>query len=324
MSAVHHKCSWTVAGETSRVRDMTRRLVISVDLDEWYHCRWATGSDGARWRTPLECFQEYYGSDRPIGELIPPTQRVLDLFSRYGIRATFFVLGEVAEWYPDLIRRIHARGHEIACHGMHHVDLFWLDHAEFQAQLRQAKAILEDLIGEPVVGYRAPNLIIASWVIPILEELGLRYDSSVCGSRSLMGKFNNMKSAPLHPYFPAPDNVARPGSASILEIPIPYFPGLRLPGGSGIMTRIAGRWWAQASLEYALNQGDTIYYFHPYELGPAPKLPGLGVKERVFLRRVGSWYECALETLIRSLSVEFVTAGELARAMFRSRVGVPA
>src|SRR4030095_8806692 len=101
---------------------MTARQVgLSVDVDEWYHCRWATGSPRSRWKDTAAVFREHYRSDRPSGELREPTRRILDLFDRHGVRGAFFVLGEVAGFYPDLVREIATRGHEVACHGFHHV-----------------------------------------------------------------------------------------------------------------------------------------------------------------------------------------------------------
>ncbi len=297
--------------------DAGRVVVISVDLDEWYHSRWITGSPVARWPDTPVFFQAYYGSDRPQGELNGPARRVLDLLDRCGIKATFFVLGEVAGFYPDLVREVHRRGHEIACHGQEHVDLFLLSRQRFTEGVRRAKQTLEDLIGEPVLGYRAPNLIIEPWVIPVLEELGFAYDSSVCPSRALFGKFAGVSAAPQNPYRMAPNSLTRAGDGPFLELPIPTFPVLKLPAATGIATRVFGTWWTRAALEAALRHGPASYYFHPYEIDGVPAgVGGRNWRARLFLQRhTGDWMERSLTRLFTRLKAQFIPARKLVAAV---------
>jgi peptidoglycan/xylan/chitin deacetylase (PgdA/CDA1 family) len=291
-----------------------RRAVLSVDLDEWYHCRWATGSPRARWKDTATFFRAHYGSDRPAGELVEPTRRVLALFDRLGVKGTFFILGEVAGFYPDLVREIAARGHEVACHGFHHVDVDLLGPEGFRKELLEAKAVLEGLVGRPVVGYRAPNLLVRDFMIPVLRDAGFRYDASVCTSRALLGKDFGHDHVAVNPYR-FKDRFSRPDpSGDMVEIPHPVFPWLRLPAATGILTRVVGRAWSMAALSQALKTGDVQYYFHPYEVGPRPEIP-LSLRERLFLRRLGPWMESAVEDIARRLlswNVRLVTAGELA------------
>lgn len=293
-----------------------RRAVLSVDLDEWYHCRWATGSPRSRWKDTATFFRAHYGTDQPAGALREPTGRILDLFERHGIRGTFFVLGEVATFYPDLVREIDGRGHEVGCHGFHHVDIDVLGPETFRQELADARRTLLPLVSRPLVGYRAPNLLVRDWMIPILREQGFRYDASVCTSRSLLGKDFGHAHVAVNPYR-FQDSFSRPEpEGDLVEIPLPVFPSLRLPGGTGILTRVAGVRWTLHALRHALRTGDTQYYFHPYELGPRPEIP-LSLRERVFLRRLGPWMERAVDdiaTRLRSWGVSFVTAGELAAA----------
>jgi peptidoglycan/xylan/chitin deacetylase (PgdA/CDA1 family) len=297
-----------------------RRVVISVDLDEWYHCRWATGSHRSRWKDTAAFFRAHYGTDRPIGELRTPTARVLDLFDRLGIRATFFILGEVASFYPDLVREIDSRGHEIGCHGYRHVDIDFLDEESFRRELSEAKQILGSLASRPILGYRAPNLLLRDWMIPILREQGFRYDGSVCTSRGLLGKDFGHDHVAVNPYR-FRDRFSRPDpSGDLVEIPHPVFPGIRLAAATGIMTRVVGKLWTLIALRQALKTGDAQYYFHPYELGPLPAL-ALKLRERLFLRRLGPWMEAAVEEIIlklRSWGVRAVTASDLAEAVGRS------
>ena len=298
-----------------------RRAVLSVDLDEWYHCRWATGSTRSRWKDTATFFREHYAAEAPPGELREPTRRVLALFDRLGLRGTFFVLGEVARFYPDLVKEIAARGHEVGCHGFHHVDIDVLGPEAFGRELLEAKAALEALVGGPVTGYRAPNLLVRDFMIPILREAGFRYDASVCTSRSLLGKDFGHEHVAVNPYR-FRERFSRPDPAGdLVEIPHPTFPWLRLPAATGILTRVAGRRWSLIALRHALRTGDAQYYFHPYEVGPMPPL-ALSLRERLFLRRLGPWMERAVEHIAREMQswgVRFVTAGELAAELLAGR-----
>lgn len=291
--------------------------MLSVDVDEWYHCRWATGSARARWKDTAAFFKEHYKSERPRGELVAPTRRILDLFERHGVRGSFFVLGEVARHYPELVKEIEARGHEVGCHGDHHVDVDLLGEEGFRRELARGRESLSALLQRPPTGYRAPNLLLRDYMIPILREQGFRYDVSVCTSRSYLGKDFVHDHVAQNPYRFS-DRFSRPDpSGDLVEIPLPVFPGLRLPAATGILTRVAGVPWTLASLKDALRTGDAQYYFHPYELGPRPEL-ALSLRERVFMRRLGPWMEDAVERIVlrlESWGVRFVTAGELAEAV---------
>lgn len=290
---------------------------MSVDLDEWYHCRWATGSPRSRWKDTATFFREHYGRAEPPGELREPTRKILALFDRLGIRASFFILGEVARFYPDLVREIDARGHEVGCHGFHHVDIDLLGPEGFRSELSSAKEALSSLVSRPIVGYRAPNLLLRDWMIPILRENGFHYDASVCTSRRLAGKEFGHDHVAVNPYL-FRDGFSRPDPhGDMVEIPLPIFPLLRLPAGTGILTRVLGLTWTFVGLRYALRTGDTQYYFHPYECGSRPAVP-LSWRERIFLRRVGPWMEKAVASVVERLrgwGVDFVTAGSLAEAI---------
>lgn len=294
-----------------------RRVVVSVDLDEWYHCRWATGAAHSRWPDTAAVFREHYGTDRPTGELIAPTRRILDLFERHRLRGSFFILGEVATHYPDLVREIASRGHEVGCHGFSHTDADLLGPEGFARELAEARRVLEGLLDRPLAGYRAPNLLLRDWMIPTLREQGFSYDVSVCTSRSLLGKDFGHRHHADNPYrfrdhFSEPDP-----QGDLVEIPLPTFPVLRLPAATGILTRVAGVRWTTVALRHALRTGDAQYYFHPYEMGPRPRI-ALGLRERLFLRRLGGWMEGAVDRILgtlRSWGVEFVTARTMADSM---------
>jgi polysaccharide deacetylase family protein (PEP-CTERM system associated) len=110
------------------------------------------------------------------------TERLLDILDRERVRATFFVLGWVAERHPALVREIASLGHEIACHGYGHRMIQHLSRPEFERDVTRAKRALEDAVGRPVLGYRAPTFSIMRatlWSLDVLVEAGFRYDSSI-------------------------------------------------------------------------------------------------------------------------------------------------
>jgi len=136
-------------------------LAMTVDLEEWNH-----------------------GLGLPAGEvrLEEGTDWLLEQFSRVGLRATFFVLGEAAERHPALVRRIAELGHEVGFHGAHHRFLHQVGPRAFAHELAQGLPRLEDLSGSPVRGYRAPFFSITrrtAWALPLLREVGLAYDASI-------------------------------------------------------------------------------------------------------------------------------------------------
>ncbi len=296
-------------------------LVLSVDLDEWFHSRrWVDGVQSASVPDLRPLFRRVYGGEAPGGDVVAPTRLLLDLFDRHRVRCTFFVLGEVARWYPDLVREIARRGHEIGCHGMHHVDMPVLGPAVFAAQLEEAAGILHALTGRRPVGYRAPNLVYEPWATRVLEDHGFLFDATVCVSRPIGGKYHGWANAPLHPYHPSYGAVGRPGEARLVELPLPPFPVIRLSAGSGILTRILGFHWTMTSLRWALRTGDTGFYFHPWEVGQRPVVEGHRLRNAVFLRRTGPWMLDAVDRIIGRFRDRIVTGRQAAEAFLaRSR-----
>jgi hypothetical protein len=290
------------------------RIVLSVDLDEWYHSRrWVDGRQAVGIPTTRDTCRAVYGVDRPPGEIIAPTRALLGLLDGRRVTATFFVLGEVAELYPDLVREIASRGHEIATHGLVHADMTLLGPDRFARDLAASLRILERLSGRVPVGYRAPNLVYEPWATRVLEEHGILYDASVCASRPLGGKYKGWADAPTMPYHPAYDNVARRGDARLLEIPLPAFPVLRIAAGSSITTRVFGYHWSRIALSSALRAGDSSYYLHPWELGVRPQVTGHRLRNAVFLRRTGPWMYAAIERLLEDFAGCFICGRDALR-----------
>jgi polysaccharide deacetylase family protein (PEP-CTERM system associated) len=200
------------------------------------------------------------------------TMRILEILAGQGAQATFFILGWVAERQPGLIRRIAEQGHEIASHGYGHDLLYNLSPEEFRSDVSRCKSILEDLTGRHVRGYRAPSFSITDWAVPILQELGFVYDSSVFPTvaHDRYGKLAGVDAG-------RPILELRPGFHEVCISCLPV--GNRgLPWGGGGYFRMIpyGPW--QAGVRRILAGGAPyIFYIHPWELDPGqPRLEGLG------------------------------------------------
>ena len=308
---------------TSDARSL-HQLVLSVDLDEWFHSRrWVDGQQAVCVPDTAAFLRKFHGSERPTGELVEPTRHVLGLLRARRLTITFFVLGQVARWYPDLVKEIQDHGHEVASHGLFHVDMSVLGPQVFEDQLLEAAALLQRLTGAAPVGYRAPNLVYEPWATAVLERAGFVYDASVCASRPIGGKYRGWTNAPTVPYHPSYADVAARGDARLVELPLPSFPVLRIAAGSGIVMRIFGFNWSYHALRHALRRGNTSFYFHPWELGARPKPLGHRLKNEIFLRHTGAWMSRSVETIVERFSSRIIPARASAEALL-AREAAPA
>jgi len=207
------------------------------------------------------------------------TNRIMDLFAEYEIKATFFTLGWVAERYPALIRRIVAEGHELASHGCAHIRVTEQTPAAFRQDVSRAKAILEDLGGVPVRGYRAASYSIGAgnlWALDELYQAGYAYSSSIY---PIHHDLYGMPEAPRFAFWPR-------GGDGILEIPVTTVElGKRkLPCGGGGYFRLlpyALSRWALRRVNDK-DQQSGVFYFHPWEIDPQqPRQVGVDLKTRV-------------------------------------------
>ncbi len=114
--------------------------------------------------------------------VVPAIDRILNLMAAHGATGTFFTVGWVAERYPAMVKRIEAAGHELASHTYDHARVTHQTPQEFRTSVRRTKQVLEDLTGQPVLGFRAPSFSIVrgtEWAIDVLIEEGHQYDSSL-------------------------------------------------------------------------------------------------------------------------------------------------
>ncbi len=197
------------------------------------------------------------------------TDRILELFARHQLRATFFVLGWVAERFGGLVRRIADAGHEIACHGYGHQRITAMSREAFHQDLLRAKGLLEDLIGRAVEGYRAPSYTITArtlWALDELIDAGFTYDSSIFPiSHDIYG----MPGAQRLPH------VLEREHGSIREFPPTTFPltvcgrSRNLPVAGGGYLRLLPASWVAAAFASLLRHGEPcLLYFHPWEVDP--------------------------------------------------------
>jgi polysaccharide deacetylase family protein (PEP-CTERM system associated) len=226
--------------------------------------------------------------------------RLLALLADTKVRGTFFILGWIAERSPQLIREIAAAGHEIACHGMSHRLIYKQSREEFRGETRRSKQLLEDLVGQPVLGYRAASFSIVKssfWALDELIDAGFRYDSSVFPVRH---DNYGVPDAPLEPF-----EITAPSGRTLTEFPmsVARWGALRLPVSGGGYFRIFPYWLTRASLR-RINQHERrpfVFYLHPWEVDPGQPRVNAGWKSR--LRHYTNLSRC--EARLRQLLSEF-------------------
>jgi polysaccharide deacetylase family protein (PEP-CTERM system associated) len=229
---------------------------LTVDVEDYFHVAALAPS------IP----RETWASREP--RVVANTQRLLAILGQFGVRGTFFILGWVAERYPQLVRDIAACGHEIACHGFSHRLVYEQSPEEFYEETRRAKNLLEDISGSAVHGYRAASYSIVRkslWALDILADLGFVYDSSIFPVR--------------HDRYGIPDaervphRMSTPKGKSIVEWPLATarILGMRLPvAGGGYFRLLPYRLsrWGLASINRR-EMRPFIFYLHPWEIDPA-------------------------------------------------------
>lgn len=198
------------------------------------------------------------------------TNLVLDLFDAHQTKATFFVLGWVAERYPSLCRRIVGDGHELASHGYSHIRVVNQTPPEFREDIIRTKKLLEDIGGTPVLGYRAASYSIGAsnlWALKELEQTGHVYSSSIY---PIKHDLYGMPNAPRFAFRPH-------GQDGILEVPITtvVVGGKKMPCGGGGFFRLYPYVFSRWALN-RVNQQDQqagMFYFHPWEIDPRQPRP---------------------------------------------------
>ncbi len=194
------------------------------------------------------------------------TERLLELLQARGVCGTFFVLGWVAERYPALVRRIAECGHEVACHGYSHQLIYEQRPEVFREETARAKGMLEEALGEPVLGYRAASFSVIRktlWALDTLIDLGFTYDSSIFPIRHDRYGIPDASSEPGH--------FTAPSGRSLVEfpmVPASVF-GTKVPVCGGGYFRIFPYWLTRAGLRQINGRGQAFpFYLHPWEIDP--------------------------------------------------------
>ncbi len=233
-----------------------KKILLTIDVEDWFQ---------------VENLRPWYPQNSWNNQQLRVernTHKLLDLFdkSKEGtIKATFFVLGWIAEKLPDLAREIHKRGHEVASHGYNHHMCNRLDKNTLVNDLTHSKKLLEDIIGEEIKGYRAPNFSINDATLELIQQAGYQYDSS----------FNNFSRHGRYGWISInghqKQGIALQYHNRFHEIPISNLKlaGKVLPWGGGGYFRFIPFLIFKAGIQNILKKNDAyMFYMHPWEIDP--------------------------------------------------------
>jgi polysaccharide deacetylase family protein (PEP-CTERM system associated) len=249
-------------GMTAGARGQGLRVILSFDVEEHHLIEAAAGL------TVPPAAQAHYRE-----RLGPPTYWLLEELAAHDIRATFFIVGVIAEHSPELVRAIHRAGHEVASHSWDHRRVHRFTPETFREDVRRSKDALEQVTGEAVVGFRAPTFSVmpeTAWALDVLAELGMVYDSSIYPVRQ---DRYGWPQAPRAPF------LAQGRGGSLLELPPASLRclGVNVPTGGGGYFRLFPLWVLHRTLrqaERSLSPPVAMLYFHPWEFDPdQPRLP---------------------------------------------------
>ncbi len=190
--------------------------ILTVDVEEWFHLLDVKGG------------YTYDEWDALPSRVVANTDRLLELFAQHGLRATFFLIGWVAERNRELVRKIAAAGHEIGSHSYWHELASRHDRASFRQDLERSRKILEDIVGRPIRGFRAPGFSItpeSAWTFDLILEQGFQYDSSLWPGRSRYGGYKTPLDGPHLLRCPSGELVEIPASTRVAGVPLPYSGG---------------------------------------------------------------------------------------------------
>jgi polysaccharide deacetylase family protein (PEP-CTERM system associated) len=240
---------------------------------------------------------EYINQSAENQEIERNTTALLQILDEAKVKGTFFFIGRLARDMPTLVKKVAEAGHEIGCHSYLHLRIFDIEKNEFSKKLAAAKKDLEDVSGQQVCGFRAPDFSITEksvWALDVLEELGFVYDSSIYpfGPHDVYGIKDADPSVHVLPN-------------GLIEFPMSTIKvlGKCVPFGGGGYFRLYPLWLTNSFLSKVNSQGQpAMFYIHPYEAGPAiPKIQELSP-----YRKFRHYYHCANgEVRLRKLLRKF-------------------
>lgn len=246
--------------QTTRPECNMIKNAFTVDVEDYFQVgAFAETIDPATWDT----FES---------RVVANTRRILELLATRQVRGTFFILGWVAERFPELVREIFRDGHEVGCHSHWHQLIYRMTPEQFRDDLVRARDVLQDIIGQPVTAFRAPSFSVVQqslWALSILFEEGFRLDSSIFPVH--------------HDRYGIPNASIRPFTVStagglLWEFPPTVLPlrMLNFPVGGGGYLRLYPAWLTRRALRH-INQCHRAFqiYVHPWEVDPdQPRLNG--------------------------------------------------
>lgn len=246
------------------------RNALTIDVEDYFH---------------VSAFEKHIrrGQWKTLPQrALSSTNRVLDILDYWGLRGTFFVLGWIAGRHPSLIRRIASSGHEVACHGYSHQRITTMAPTAFKRDVTRARALLQDISGQPVAGYRAPSYTITAqteWALDVLIESGFSYDSSIFPIR------HDLYGMPGAKRFP--HRISRE-SGSIMEFP-PTTLAVGIAGkkvnlpvaGGGYLRLLPVRWISAVFSKLNREGHPCMLYFHPWEIDPEQPRIRAALKSRL-------------------------------------------
>ena len=235
--------------------------ILTVDVEDYFHVEAFAGTVS---RTTWDQYSP---------RVVDNSRRLLDIFDRHDVKATFFVLGWVAERFPTIVREIHERGHELACHSYWHRKVDSLTPAQFRSDTREACDVIENAASVRVSGYRAPTWSITRrslWAFDVLAEEGFEYDSSIY---PIHHDLYGIPGANRYPYVQPCSN-----GQSLLEFPpaTAKIAGMTFPAAGGGYLRIFPRAYTSWVFRQFEKAGKSlVLYLHPWEIDPEqPRLAG--------------------------------------------------
>lgn len=298
---------------------MTTALALSVDLEDWYHAPTVSGAPFSPYESAPEFLESW---DHEYDYLTRPTHRTLDLLDQLNLTATFFVVGSVVDNYPGLVEEIDARGHEIACHGLHHEFAIHPDTKEprftpeeYRNRLARARDLLEEASGQDVTGFRAPAAYVSGWMLDVLEDLGFEYDSSVARNSLYDKTADSLDGVGTAPYVPERGSLKPGGDRPLVELPWPSLElsKLKIPTAGGPLIRLFGRRIVRAGIHQSLRRGDATFYFHPLDIArePFPEIE-TATRRPAFWTFKGRVAERRIRTLLQSIPGRITTCEHVA------------
>jgi len=238
--------------------------ILSFDVEEHFQ---VSGMEKAISRSSWDSFHS---------RVEQSAQKILKILDRYKVKATFFILGWIAERHPGLIKEIAKQGHEIASHGFDHKLVYNMTPEQFAINLKQTNDLLESITGQRIYGYRAPSFSLAiddKEKFEILAKLGFTYDSSLFPMKHF--RYGRAQSIPLGPF-----EIEKDGRYIIKEFPISVikFLGKHIPAGAGGYFRLYPNTILRDNFKKVNNQErPVIIYLHPWEFDPEqPRVSGAG------------------------------------------------